>query len=194
MTELFPGLSNLRGGQKDQWIRNNLDLIAALNDHIGFEETAKVLNMKAQTLSRALQLAEGSHRPVITLAEKAMSRGVLNENKINQLAKELNHHREALVQCFVSMRQVRDNLSQYFQLQASANALMAEVMSNRSTMSNEANFTEHISSVPKRKVGPSERIGYGRLFSYRGPRRKQLLGPLIKDSKHRRTERRPGGV
>ena len=184
MSEIFPELAKLKGGKKNFWISQNLDLVAALNDTMGFDATARVLNMKADTLSRALVRAEGHHRPQVTKAEKALSRVALNEGKIYDLAKIVNGHSEALTQCFAEMRQVRDNLSRYFQLQSAASALMAEVMSNVKTTPDVPSFTQHIFLSPKRKVGPSLRIGTGRLFVYHGPRRNQLPGPS-RSSHHR---------
>jgi len=130
MSDIFPELAKLKGGKKNFWINQNLDLIAALNDHLGFDQTAMVLNMKASTLSRALVRAEGSHRPVVTKAEKAMNRAVLNEGKINEVIKRLNCHAGALNEHFAEDYQLREYLAQYFKLQAAAHTMMEQLMSS----------------------------------------------------------------
>jgi hypothetical protein len=70
-----------------------------------------------------------------------MNRGVLNEKKINKLARRLNCQQEALTQCSSEMRLVRDNISWYFELQSVDSAMMAEIMSSISTIQNTPNFT-----------------------------------------------------
>lgn len=170
MTDLFPELRGLKGGQKQAWINRHLPVIVALNDSLGFDETAELLHMKADTLARALKVAET--RPAITQSEKALSRGALNGRRIDELVQRVNRHQEALTGCFAEMRQVRDNLGQYFKLQAAASELMAEViMSGSQTMPDVANFTEPIICKPQYKVGPSSYPRSGRHFlSCRGQR------------------------
>lgn len=141
MADIFPELAKLKGGKKEKWIRENRDLIVALNDQLGFDTTAEILYMKAGTLSRALVRAEGYHRPVITEANKAMNRAVLNENKINDVIKELNRHAEALDTHFAEDYQLREYLAQYFKLQAAAHTMMEQLMSN---VSHTRGFTYHI--------------------------------------------------
>jgi len=89
MSEVLPELAKLSGGRKQHWINANLDFIAALNDHLGFKDTARVLNMKSDTLSRALIKAEQRHRPVITQADKAMSKAQQADIKANKALAEL---------------------------------------------------------------------------------------------------------
>ena len=172
MTEIFPELAKLKGGKKNFWISRNLDLVAALNDTIGFDTTAKVLHMKADTLSRALVRAEGHHRPQITLAEKALNRGVLHEGKINDIVDKLNRHAAEFDEHVEDDNQLREHLEKFYQLQAAANTIMAELMSStRHTR----NLTYHIISKPLRKVGPSLRAGSSPLF----PGNKKRSGFLL---------------
>ena len=141
MTEIFPELAKLKGGNKQGWINRNLDLISALNDNLGFDQTARVLHMKADTLSRALVRAEGSHRPVITEANKAMSRAVVNEAKINEALSELHRQAEELEIHTAEDYRLREYLGQYFGLLAAANTMMQKLVTS---VEHTRYFTEHI--------------------------------------------------
>lgn len=142
MSDIFPELAKLKGGRKQAWINENLDLIVAVHDKLeDFDKTAEIFHMKLGTLSRALARAEGHHRPVVTLAQKAMNRGMLNEGKINEVIKEINRHAEALDTHFAEDYQLREYLAQYFKLQAAAHTMMEQLMSN---VSHTRGFTYHI--------------------------------------------------
>ena len=170
MSEIFPELAKLKGGKKNFWINRNLDLVAGLNDTIGFDTTARVLHMKADTLSRALVRAEGHHRPQITLAEKALNRGVLHEGKINDIIKQLNRHAGEFEQHVEDDNQLREHLEKFYQLQAAANTIMAELISSTR---HARNLTYHIISPPHKKVGPSHIARSGRLFLSNSPKRRK---------------------
>ena len=194
--DLFPELKNLRGGRKQAWVNQHLDVIVALNDQLGFEQTRQLLHMKADTLAGAINRAEGFHRPVITMAEKAMGRVALNENKVNELVKELYLHAEVLESHDATLEVLQDNLRNFFEFQAAANKMMASVMSSMETKRFETNFTEHIASAPRQKVSPSNRAGRGQHFLYHGPKRKRLPEPVLRDLQHRKrtSKRRPSGA
>jgi hypothetical protein len=184
MSAVLPGLAKLTGGRKQAWINSNLDFIAALNDHLGFKETARVLNMKTETLSRALVKAEQGHRPAITQADKAMSRAQQADIKANKALQELHRQGEALNIHFGTDQQLREQLSQFFELQSRANSLMAQLV--RSV----PDLTYGLGSAPKTKVGLSKRKRSVRLSVFRGPRSlAQLPGP-VKINSHRRYLRR----
>ena len=184
MTELFPGLEKLRGGKKQHWIRSNLDLISALNDNLGFQETARVLNMKSDTLAAALEKSERGHRPGVTLAQKAMNKTLLNSGEIYEIKGELERHAVELDNHFRENRETFEHLQQYFELQAAANTIMSKLLSG---VSHASNLTYHIGSPNKRKVGPSKAIRSGRLLLFLDPGR-QVPGSVVKKNKpyHRR--------
>jgi len=63
MSEIFPELRHLKGGKKQSWINEHLTVIAALHNELGFEVTRELLNMKSDTLVRALSLSERRRSP-----------------------------------------------------------------------------------------------------------------------------------
>ena len=184
MTELFPGLEKLRGGKKQHWIRSNLDLISALNDNLGFQETARVLNMKSDTLAAALEKSERGHRPSIKESTKAMNKALINSEEIYAIKGELERQGEEIENHIGEDQQLREHLQQYFELQAAANTIMSKLLSG---VSHASNLTYHIGSPNKRKVGPSKAIRSGRLLLFLDPGR-QVPGSVVKKNKpyHRR--------
>ncbi len=150
---VFPGLKGLAGGKKQHWINANLDLISLLNDNIGFEYTRKALNMKADTLEKALQKAERQHRPAVTKAERAMNRTLVVESKLNEIIPELERQAVELSEHVADDIDLRKNLSDFFRLQASANSMMAEIVQRQGYTS--PDLTYHIISPNGHKVGPT---------------------------------------
>jgi len=144
VADLF-GLGSLAGGKKQQWVNANLDLITALNDHLGFQETQKALSMKPETLSRALQKAEKHHRPSITRADKAMNKSIVNETKLNEVVSEITRQGEALEQHTEADQQLLNHLVQFYELQSRANAMMADLVKSNLMLHNiySANQSTH---------------------------------------------------
>lgn len=159
MTELFPGLHKLAGGKKQAWINQNLDFIAMLNDNLGFEETAKALHMKADTLSKALVKAERGHRPSVTRADKAYYLAQSACGKADTALGELAVQAEAIACSTEEVQELKTNLTSYFTLISKASELMA-----RLCQSTHSNLTEHIRYKSPRKVGLTKRIGSSRLL------------------------------
>ena len=125
---LFPELKNLKGGKKQAWINEHLDVIVALNDSLDFDETAEILHMKANTLIRALRKAE--RKPVITESNKAISRAALNREKIDEVRKELHGYADDMDRHVAEDRQLLEYMVHFYRLLAEANTIMAELMSN----------------------------------------------------------------
>lgn len=166
MTEVFPGLSGLKGGKKQVWVNANLELITLLNDQLGFDQTCRMLYMKAGTLSSALKKAEGRHRPTVTLAQKAMSRVLMTDGRLEGLGRVVHEQGEILETHLADDYRLRANLSNYFGLLAQANALMQELIMSTTTKGNDPNFTYHIGRASKHKVGPSTNSRSVRLLHY----------------------------
>jgi len=187
---IFPGLDKLSGGEKQHWINRNLDLILLLHENLGFQETRKALNMKSETLEKALVKAERHHRPVVTRADRAMNKAMIVESKVYNLEAEVSRQGVDLSDHTARDQQLREYLAQFFELQSRANGMMAELVKSVS------NFTYHLDSPNKRKVGLTRLSNQGRLSLFSGQGR-GLPRPGIKESpKHRRCHylkrRRPG--
>lgn len=170
MTELFPQLAGLKGGVKQHWVNTNLDFITLLNDNLGFDETCRVLHMKADTLASALKRAEDEHRPAITRADKAYSLAQRAEVKADESMHELAVQAEALIGSVNEVGELKQNLTSYFKLLAEVNSVMARLC--QATINN---LTYHIDSPPKYKVGLTKRLSRGRL-SVSNPVSHQLTG------------------
>lgn len=187
MTELFPQLVGLKGGVKQHWVNTNLDFIAMLNDHLGFETTCRVLYMKADTLASALKRAEEEHRPAITRADKAYNLAASAEGKADEALRELAVRASALEASFNEVQQVKRNLGGYFTLISKASQLMAELC-----QATRNNFTYHIVSPPKYKVGLTRRASRSRLL-ISGPGSCSLPGAKMSARhSHFHQRRRPG--
>ena len=141
MNELFPELKNLKGGKKQAWINEHLDVIASLSDSIPFERLTEILNMKPETLSAALTKAEGNHKPIITKSDKAISRVALVDRKANEIAKKVYNQAEEFIQHAEQDERLRNNLTRYFIAQSAINDLMAQVMLKENTTPSVANLT-----------------------------------------------------
>ena len=133
MDELFPELKNLKGGKKQAWINEHLDVIAALSDSIPFDRLTEILHMKPETLSAALAKAEGDHKPIITKADKATSRVALVDRKANEITKKVHGIAEAFIQYVEKDERRWNNMTRYFIVQSNLNELMAQVMLNEET-------------------------------------------------------------
>ncbi len=138
----LPGLRGLKAGPKQHWIVNNLKLIETLYDNFGFEATRVACCMKAETLEKALKKAERADRPAIKKADQAFNSAFLANEKLYKLIPEVETIGEALLQHFDSDLEFRNQLSNYFQLLASANSIMADAIRNRASVM--VNLTEHI--------------------------------------------------
>ncbi|MHC4397509.1 MAG: hypothetical protein ACYS1A_17850, partial [Planctomycetota bacterium] len=130
-----------------------------------FERMCQLLgNMKDETARKALQRAEGYHRPNITKADKAMGRALISESKANDNAAKINK----LAECHNNLVNETDRRWNYLTSFAIAESkqweLLAQLMLNENTISSERDLTYHISSRPQRKVGPSHSPRSGRLF------------------------------
>lgn len=156
MTEVLPGLETLKGGQKQHWIDTNLDFIDMLNYHVGFDTACLMLNCKPDTLIKALRKAESQHRPAITQAEKALNRAALAENKAYEAIKELRTQAEILIDAINRQDLVDKILVEGLESQSRLLSLMASAIVNTGSQS-ATNFTEHINSARKRKVGLTPR-------------------------------------
>lgn len=161
MTDLFPELAKLSGGRKQNWITTNRDLILALYDKFGFEDTARMLHMKQETLTKALQRTEASYRPAITQAEKAMLLAQRADIKADQALGELETQAEVIEGSINEVSELKANLARYFGLMARAHTIMEELMSS---VAHVRDLTYHINSQPTKKVGPSVSRGRARLF------------------------------
>lgn len=159
MTDLFPQLKGLKGGDKQAWVNKNLDFIAMLNDMVGFEEARTMLRMKPDTLISALGRAEGRHRPAITHADKAYNMAQRADMKADEALHELEVQANVISGQISETQELKQNLTSYFALMAQANNLMAKLCQATSV-----NFTEHIGSLNKRKVGLTRRNSRGRLL------------------------------
>ena len=168
MSEIFPELRHLKGGKKQSWINEHLTVIAALHNELGFEVTRELLNMKSDTLVRALSLSE--RRPAITQAEKAMNRALRAEGKANDALGELEVQSEVLQDQITEISDLKDNLARYFDVQGQLNTMMSKLISS---VKRSRNLTYHINSKSNRKVGPSNRIGKGRPFLSNSPKRRK---------------------
>lgn len=193
MTEVIPGLAGLKGGLKKNWIDNNLPFISMLNDNYGFAEACKMCGMKPGTMVKALQQAERESRPVVTLAQKAMSRVLLNEDKLHDISRQVNEHARVIEDHLADDHQLRQDLANYFGMLSQANALMQRLVMSHSTKPSVANFTEHIGIAPNRKVGPSRHKPSVRLFAS-VPGRTNYPARLRKPTRHLKPQKGAGGV
>lgn len=178
----FTELKGLKGGDKQAWINRNLDLIALLNQSVGFEATRTALYMKSETLEAALRKAEGRHRPAITEANKAYNKASIVENNLYEITQVVQDHGEKIMQLAADQVSLRDVLGQFFAVQSNLNGMMAKLVSN------ESNFTEHTSRANKNKVGLTTRKGSGRLFLSTSRERLQPARPVEKQ-RHRKPYR-----
>jgi len=89
MINLFPELEGLKGGKKQAWVSNHLDLIWSLNNELGFDKAREVLHMKADTLISALQRAEKSNRPAVTNGKRALAKAQYVESLAYDIEKRL---------------------------------------------------------------------------------------------------------
>lgn len=186
MTDMFPELKGLCGGKKQAWINRNMDVIVALADKLEFEKVAAFFKMKPGTLSRALMKAEGQHRPVITKADKAISKAAMAEVRSYEAVKKLNEYASALNEIVEHDDRRWNYLTNLFIAQSRMLEMAAQFMLNDETGSNRRNFTEHISCAPRHKVGLSTRGRRGQLFSCHGPGREKLPGPVKGIRSHHR--------
>jgi hypothetical protein len=183
MKELFPHLKGMNGGKKQHWINSNLDIISMLNDIMPFDDLCKALYCKADTLSKALQKAEGHHRPTITKTEKNQLHIQKVENKVDVLFQEQAVEAEVLAEQVDRVGNLEDNLANYFSAQAHLNTIIARLVSRSKSPSD---ITYHISSAHKRKVGPTSRNVKLVRHSFSGLGRLQLPRPRTKETQHRR--------
>jgi len=183
MTQILPGLKDLKGGQKQHWIDSNLDFIDMLHYHVGFDTACLMLNCKPDTLIKALRKAESQHRPAITQAEKALNRAAIAENKAYEAIKELRTQAEILIDAVNRQDLVDKILVEGLESQSRLLSLMASAIVNTGSQS-ATNFTEHIRYPNKREVVPSAIPGRvrlpfsrkARLTSQRSSRHLELLG------------------
>lgn len=190
MSELIPGLKHLAGGKKQNWINNNMELIASLNEAIGFNETAKHLHMTPATLARALERQEKYSRPVITKAEKALANANLNKYKIDNLTGMIERQIKSFETHCEDDLQLREQLGQYFGMMAAANALMQELVTG---VKKSLTLRNIYSRADKRKVGLTRLNPRGRLLLCHGPGLRQLPGPAIRVTNHHRVSKRGRG-
>ncbi len=168
----LPGLSGLKGGEKQHWINANLKLITTLHDNFGFEATCKACNMKAETLTKALKKAEKADRPGIRKADQAFNSAYIANEKLYRLMPEVERISDQLNQHIDDGMQLRQMLSDYFQLSAKLNSMAAQLIEKQAY--NMSNFTEHIfegkthevssthvdltlDGIDKQNAGPSSR-------------------------------------
>lgn len=153
----LPGLQDLKGGKKQAWNNANRELITLTYDQFGPDYTKALYNLKDTTLSRVLNTAERQHRPSYRKADQAMNKAYLNEKRIlEELKPQFDSMAEAVLQHFDDDQALRKTLSDFFQLQAAANSMMAKIVQNPDYIM--VNFTEHISSADTHKVDPTPLI------------------------------------
>lgn len=146
----FPELKGLNGGKKQQWINDHLDLIESVERNAGFEAAMEAFNMRPNTLVKALKKAGSKRRPIITPADKAMNKAIIVEEKLYELRPEVEQLTDAMLQHDQDDDQLRQTLSDFFQLQAKLNAMAAELVQKQPR--NTSYFTEHISSPNRLEV------------------------------------------
>jgi len=197
--ELFPELKGLKGGKKQHWINANLDKISMLAEIMSFEDLRKALYCKEETLTKALQKAEQHHRPTKTKLDKNALEIEKVGNSVGVIFKELQIQAEVLSETVEKVGFVNETLSEYHGIQARLHNLMEKQFSGTKSNSyvaytpelDPSNFTEHIASTHKRKVGPTSLESQDRLRISSGRSRVQPLRPKIKGiRKHRSPLRR----
>jgi len=90
MTDLFPELTGLKGGKKQAWVINHLELIWSITDEVGFERAKEILRMKDATLVSALQRAEKSSPAAVTNGKRALAKSKYVEGLAYDIEKRLN--------------------------------------------------------------------------------------------------------
>lgn len=179
MPEVIPGLKGMKGGEKQHWINANLDFIALLNEHYGFESTRKALgNMKAETLIKALQKSEGKSKLAVTKAEQAFNQAYLANERFYALQPEVERISEQLGQHSDGDQQLRQMLADFFQLQSKLNGMAAQLIEKQSqNISNLHNLYSHNdicdvdltlenlqrNGIKAIKAGPTSGVKRGRL-------------------------------
>lgn len=114
---LFGELRGLKGGKKQAWVRQHLELIWQLHENIGFEATRQLLCMKVDTLYSALKRAERAQKPAITTAERSLlvsERAELSADeaikRVNELEARLDRERDALRNALILVEAVLKQL------------------------------------------------------------------------------------
>lgn len=138
----LPGLKGLKGGEKQVWIKSNLQLITTLYDNYGFEATCKACIMKPETLTKALKKADRADRPSYRKAEQAYNSAFLANEKIYKLMPEFERINDKLDQHFNDDVELRRMLADFFQLSAKLNSMAAQLVEKQGY--NMSNLTEHI--------------------------------------------------
>lgn len=90
MQEIFPELTNLKGGKKQVWVSNHLELVWSVTNEAGFDKAKEIFHMKDSTLISALQRFEKSSHPAVTNGLRAIKKAQYVESLAYDITKRLN--------------------------------------------------------------------------------------------------------
>jgi len=142
LPETLPGLKDLKGGKKQAFNNANREFILMVYEKYGDEVTKRMFNLKDSTLASIVKKAERQVRKNITLADRAFNSAYRANERLYELEPAVEAIQDVLVQQLDSDQDLRNTLSDFFQLQAKLNEMAAKIVQGRDQKN--LYFTEHI--------------------------------------------------